>query len=45
MKARGIFKSVQTEIGEIIVADVVKSRVKELAGADRAALEALIKGA
>ena len=43
MKARGIFKSVQTEIGEIIVADVVKTRVKELA-ADRAALEALIKG-
>jgi isocitrate lyase len=44
MKARGIFKSVQTEIGEIIVADVVKTRVKELAGTDRAALEALIKG-
>jgi isocitrate lyase len=44
MKARGIFKSVQTEIGEIIVADVIKTRVKELAG-DRAALETLIKGA
>ena len=45
MKARGIFKSVQTEIGEIIVADVIKTRVKELAvGPDRAALEALIKG-
>ena len=43
MKARGLFKSVQTEIGEIIVADVVKTRVKELA-TDRAALEALIKG-
>jgi isocitrate lyase len=43
MKARGIFKSVQTEIGEIIVADVIKTRVKELAS-DRAALEALIKG-
>ncbi len=43
MKARGIFKSVQTEIGEIIVADVVKTKVKELAG-DRALLEALIKG-
>ncbi|MDP1830250.1 MAG: isocitrate lyase ICL2 [Archangium sp.] len=43
MKARGIFKSVQTEIGEIIVADVIKTRVKELAG-DRPALEALIKG-
>ena len=44
MKARGIFKFVQTEIGEIIVADVVKTRVKELAGPDRTALEALIKG-
>ena len=43
MKARGLFKSVQTEIGEIIVADVVKTRVKELA-TDRAALEVLIKG-
>ena len=43
MKARGLFKSVQTEIGEIIVADVVKTKVKELAG-DRAQLEALIKG-
>ncbi|MBL8923030.1 MAG: isocitrate lyase ICL2 [Myxococcaceae bacterium] len=44
MKARGIFKSVATEIGEIIVADVVKDRVKDLVGSDRAALEALIKG-
>ncbi len=44
MKARGIFKSVATEIGEIIVADVVKDRVKELVATDRTALEALIKG-
>lgn len=44
MKARGIFKSVATEIGEIIVADVVKDRVKELVASDRTALEALIKG-
>ncbi|MDP3499654.1 MAG: isocitrate lyase ICL2 [Myxococcales bacterium] len=44
MKARGIFKSVATEIGEIIVADVVKDRVKALVAADRTALEALIKG-
>ena len=44
MQARGIFKSVQTEIGEIIVADVVKERVKELTGIDRTALQALIKG-
>jgi isocitrate lyase len=42
MKARGIFKSVQTEIGEIIVADVVKARVKELAANDRVALQQLI---
>lgn len=44
MKARGIFKSVATEIGEIIVTDVVKDRVKALVAADRAALNALIKG-
>lgn len=44
MKARGIFKSVATEIGEIIVTEVVKDRVKELVGSDKAALEALIKG-
>lgn len=44
MQVRGIFKSVQTEIGEIIVADVVKERVKELTGTDRTALQALIKG-
>jgi isocitrate lyase len=44
MKARGIFKSVQSEIGEIIVAEVATARVKELAAADRAALQALIKG-
>lgn len=43
MKARGIFKSVQTEIGEIIVADVEKARVKELASSDKAQLDALIK--
>lgn len=44
MKARGIFKSVATEIGEIIVTEVVKDRVKALVGSDKAALEALIKG-
>jgi len=44
MKARGIFGSVATEIGEIIVADVVKSRIAELAAPDRKALTALIKG-
>ena len=44
MKARGIFKSVATEIGEIIVTEVVKDRVKALVGSDKAALETLIKG-
>ena len=44
MKARGIFKSVATEIGEIIVTEVVKDRVKDLVGSDKTALEALIKG-
>ncbi len=42
MQARGIFKAVQTEIGEIIVADVVKERIKELAAADKQAIKALI---
>jgi isocitrate lyase len=44
MRARGIFGSVATEIGEIIVADVVKDRVSELIAADRVALEAFITG-
>lgn len=44
MQARGIYKSVQTEIGEIIVADVVKERIKELAAPDKNAIKALIKG-
>ncbi len=44
MKARGLFGSVNTEIGEIIVADVVKEKVKELAAKDQAALKALIAG-
>ncbi len=43
MKARGVFKNVQTEIGEIIVADVEKARVKELVASDKVQLEALIK--
>ena len=44
MKARGIFSAVQTEIGSIIVAEVVRERVKEIAAADKKALEALIRG-
>ncbi|WP_242342559.1 isocitrate lyase ICL2 [Anaeromyxobacter terrae] len=42
MKAQGLFGSVVQEVGEIIVADVNKVRVKELLAPDRAALKALI---
>ncbi len=42
MKAQGLFGSVTLEVGEIIVADVNKSRVKELLAPDRVALQALI---
>jgi isocitrate lyase len=42
MKALGIYSSVNDEVGEIIVADVNKERVKELLAPDRAALGALI---
>ncbi len=42
MQAEGLFGSVAQEVGEIIVADVNKARVKELLAADRAALHALI---
>jgi isocitrate lyase len=41
MRAQGLFGSVVQEVGEIIVADVNKGRVRELL-ADKAALEALI---
>jgi len=44
MKAHGLYGSVNTEIGEIIVADVVKERIRELCAPDRRALQALIKG-
>ena len=42
MKARGLFSAVNDEVGEIIVADVNKERVKQLLEADRVALRALI---
>ena len=42
MKARGLFRSVVQEVGEIIVADVDKARVKELLAPDQVALKALI---
>jgi isocitrate lyase len=41
MLGEGLFRSVVQEVGEIIVADVDKARVRELV-ADRGALEALI---
>ena len=42
MKGHGIFSTANMEIGEIIVAHVNKARVKELAGADKGPLEAMI---
>ncbi|MDF2693813.1 MAG: isocitrate lyase [Labilithrix sp.] len=42
MQKRGIYGSVNTEVGQIIVADVDKDRVKQLLESDRAALTALI---
>jgi isocitrate lyase len=43
MKAEGLFGTVAQEVGEIIVADVNRARVKELLAADRAALRALVE--
>ncbi len=42
MKVRGIFRAVNDEVGEIIVADVSKDRIKHLVDPDRVALAALI---
>ncbi len=42
MKARGLFGAVNDEVGQIIVADVSKDRVKQLIEPDRVALSALI---
>jgi isocitrate/methylisocitrate lyase len=42
MKAQGLFGSIVQEVGEIIVADVNKVRVRELLAPDKAALKALI---
>jgi isocitrate lyase len=42
MKKEGLFRAVVQEVGEIIVADVDKDRVKELLAPDRKAMEALI---
>jgi isocitrate lyase len=42
MKARGLFREVNNEVGEIIVAEVDRAHVKELVAQDRSALESLI---
>jgi len=43
MKSHGLFREVNTEVGQIIVADVNPERIEELLGADRAALGRLIR--
>ena len=45
MKARGLFSAVNDEVGQIIVAEVNKERMKQLLDPDRAALTAMITGA
>lgn len=42
MKSHGIFSEVYQEVGEIIVADVNKSRIEELLNPDRVALRKLV---
>jgi isocitrate lyase len=42
MRAEGLFGSVVQEVGQIIVADVNKARVKELIAPDRKALQAFV---
>ena len=42
MKRRGIFSSVNDEVGQIIVAEVAKARIAELMEADKKALTALV---
>jgi isocitrate lyase len=43
MKSHGIFREVNTEVGQIIVADVNHERISELLAPDRAALGRLIR--
>jgi isocitrate lyase len=43
MKSHGIFRDVQQDVGEIIVAEVNQSRIEELLAPDRAALQRLIR--
>jgi isocitrate lyase len=44
MRTEGLFNSVVQEVGEIIVADVNKARVRELAAPDRKALQEFVAG-
>lgn len=43
MREQGIYTGVETEVGQIIVADVNATRIAELLEADRAALGRLIR--
>jgi isocitrate lyase len=43
MKSHGIFRDVQQDVGEIIVAEVNQSRIEELLASDREALGRLIR--
>jgi isocitrate lyase len=43
MKSHGLFSDVQTEVGQIIVADVNHDRIEELLAPDRVALWKLIR--
>jgi isocitrate lyase len=43
MKSHGIFRDVQKDVGEIIVAEVNQPRIDELLAPDRAALQQLIR--
>ncbi|MDT5107341.1 MAG: isocitrate lyase [Mycobacterium sp.] len=43
MKSHGIFRDVQKDVGEIIVAEVNQARIDELLTPDRAALQQLIR--
>jgi len=42
MRSHGIFREVNTEVGEIIVADVDHQRISELLAPDQEALRSLI---
>ena len=43
MRSHGIFRDVNTDVGQIIVADVNHERISELLAPDREALRRLIR--